>query len=183
MKRSVLVVAVAGLVVLGLQGCPPPGGWPEPPFDTTGTYEGTWSGRSSEPVPEDQQVIEACPLTLELTQDLTRVYPNDHAVNGVATIDPECITLPDWAQAIGITVPDEVNVTGVLTDDGKLTVTSGTCGVGLCLILTLAGDGADADEDGFMDTYAGALSYILLLPEEEPLGISGTFEVEIVAAE
>lgn len=191
MNGKIVLIVVSCLSAVVLLGCPPEGGWPLPPYDATGTYEGTWQGRSyaaegegeAEGEEEQVQVVVACPLTIELTQDLTQPYPGDHGVSGVVTVDYSCIELPEWAQNQETPAPSEVLVTGLLADDGKLTLASGACGTGLCVLLTLAGNGVDVDEDGLMDTYSGAWSYIILLAGVQPFGFSGTFSVEVAAPE
>lgn len=191
MNGKIVVTVLLSVMAVLLQGCPPEGGWPLPPFDATGTYEGTWQGRTNEVEGEGEvegeieevQVVAACPLTIELTQDLTKPYPGDHGVSGMVTIDYSCIELPEWAQNQETPAPSEVIVSGLLTDDGKLTLASGGCGIGLCVLLTLAGEGVDVNEDGLMDTYSGAWSYIILLAGVPPFGVSGTFEVDFVEPE
>jgi hypothetical protein len=180
MSKKYLSAAALCAVLLTITGCPPPGGWPLPPFGTTGVYEGTWQGRTTDQDPAKQVDILACPLTIDLTQDTTLPYPQDHGVAGTVTIDYSCLesVLPLWVEETP--PPTEVNVTGLLADDGKLALVSGGCGPGVCLILTLGGEGLDSDEDGAMDHYAGAWSFIILLAGVEPFGVSGTFEVDSV---
>lgn len=168
LSRSVLM----GILFLTLTGCPPEGGFPQPPFDTSGVYSGTWSGTSS----DDAQTVAECPLELTLTQDLSLAFPGDHAVQGVATIDYTCIELPEWAQ--GEPQPSTVEVGGVLEDTGRLTLVSAACGTGYCVVLSLAGQGEDTDGDGFLDTYAGDWSYQILLAGFEPFGFEGAFTVD-----
>lgn len=173
MRTKLLLMVVYAFAGAVLAGCPPPEGWPKPPFDTTGDYAGVWRGQTT--TPEKQQEIPECPLTMTLTQDVNLDYPADHSVSGTVVIDYSCVELPAWAQQ---TLPASVvNVSGLLADDGKLTLLSGGCGPGICVVLTIAGEGADADADGFMDTYEGAWSFVILLAGVQPFGVSGTFEV------
>lgn len=171
-SQTVLLLAVAG----ALAGCPPPGGWPKPPFDTTGSYLGAWAGRSNEDA-ERQQVIEDCPLSIKLTQDLTRPYPGDHSVSGTVTVDYSCIELPEWVEEVPAST---VNVSGLLGDDGKLTLLSGGCAPGVCVVLTLAGQGENLDNDPQMEHYAGSWAYLILLAGVQPFGITGAFDVSVV---
>jgi hypothetical protein len=64
-----------------------------------------------------------------------------------------------------------------LGDDGKMTLLSGGCGTGVCLVLALAGQGVDADSDGRMDTFSGSWSFVILLAGVEPFGTTGEFEL------
>ncbi|MBP8128446.1 MAG: hypothetical protein KA184_02615 [Candidatus Hydrogenedentes bacterium] len=171
-SQACLLLAVSAL----LAGCPPPEGWPKPPFDTTGSYLGVWSGRSNEEA-ERQQIIEDCPLSLKLVQDLTRPYPGDHSVSGAVTVDYSCIDLPDWVEE---TPPSTVTVSGLLGDGGQLTLLSGGCAPGMCVVLTLAGQGENLDNDAEMDRYAGSWAYLVLLAGVPPFGITGTFDVSAV---
>jgi len=167
--RTIVPLLLLSLAVLALPGCPP--SWPEPPFDTTGTYTGTWSGQ-----PSEGEEVNECPLTITLTQNLNANYPGDHAVSGTVVVDYSCFELPEW---VGTPPPSTVNVGGLLGDDGTLTLLSGGCGTGLCVVLALSGTGVDADGDGDMDSYSGTWSYSLLLAGVQPLTVTGTFEVAV----
>jgi hypothetical protein len=159
--RSLVVLCLAVAVALLAAGCP--GQFPKPPFDATGTYLGSWNGNSTD---QAQQVI-GCPLTLTLTQDVAANYPGDHG--------DSCIELPECADK---PLPSLVNVSGLLADDGKLTLLSGGCGTALCVVLSLTGQGEDGDEDGYMDSYAGTWAFTILLAGVQPFGFTGTFGVD-----
>ena len=177
MKTYLSRSALMGILFVVLTGCPPEGGFPVPPFDTSGAYSGSWSGASS----DQAQTVSECPLELALTQNLSLGFPGDHGVQGVATVDYTCIELPEWAQ--GEPQPSTVEVGGVLEDNGRLTLLSGACGTGFCIVLNLAGQGEDTDGDGLMDTYAGDWSYQILLAGVEPFGFEGTFTLDVTPSE
>jgi hypothetical protein len=147
------------------------------PFDTTGTYAGTWSGHTNEAKVEKQQTVAACPLTVTLEQDVSLAYPADHGVKGTVHVDYSCLVLPEW---VGEIPPSDVQVAGVLADDGTLTLLSGGCGTGMCVVMALSGQGVDADSDGAMDEYGGAWSFTILLAGVQPFGVSGEFQVASV---
>ncbi len=165
-------VVVAALT-LGQAQCPQ---GPPPPFDATGLYIGTWSGQTTATEKQSEQIVTACPLTMTLVQNVNAPYPANHGVSGTVEIDYSCLTLPEWVQQTP--PPSIANVSGLLTDEGTLTLFSGGCGPGVCVVLTLAGEGTVADADGMMDAYSGAWSFIILLAGVQPFGVSGTFEVE-----
>ena len=167
MKRRLTLVAAIGLVVLlniAQTECP------QPPFDASGDYEGQWWGQSNDMT---QEVV-ACPLTMHLEQDLTAKYPKDHEVRGVVTVDYSCLELPEW---VGEIPPSEVNVVGLLEDDNKLSLVSGGCGTGLCVVLALAGQGEDTNSDGLMDAYSGSWSFTIMLAGVQPFGVTGGYSV------
>lgn len=176
MRSRIGLLMTATTVVWTAQGCLP-GGWPAPPFDATGTYEGTWQGSTDENTPADyQQQVVACPLTVTLTQDLSAPYPGDHVVTGTVVVNYSCVELPEWMTEI----PDSVvQVTGLLADDGKLTLLSAACGTGACLGLGLTGDAVDEDGDGAMDAYSGEWGLAIMLAGIEAFGVDGTFEVAV----
>jgi len=167
----IMAVGILGALTIGQGQCNIE--WPLPPFDASGVYTGLWRGTSNE---AQAQVIDGCPLTLMLEQDLTANYPTDHAVKGTAEIDYSCIQLPEWANEIPAST---VQVGGLLGDDGKLVLLSGGCTTALCVVLSLDGQGTDDDGDGLMDTYAGAWGYTILLAGVQPFGVTGTFEVAV----
>ncbi len=156
-------------------GCPPP---PPVLFDTTGAYAGTWQGNTNEPEGE-QQEVPACPLTITLEQDITKPFPQDRSVKGTVEINYECIELPEWIEELP---NNTIQVSGILGDEGGLALFSGGCTTALCLVVTLAGAGEDLDADGFMDSYSGDWSFIILLAGVQPFGVAGTFEVNAVDA-
>ena len=177
-RFSALAIGVGAIcLAVGLCGCPAE--WPLPPFDTTGEYEGLWRGQTNEADKAEVQVIQGCPLSLTLEQDLTLNYPADHGVRGTAVIDYSCIVLPEWMN--GEIPPSTVEVTGILADTGELILASGGLGPGVVVLLTLGGQGTDVDGDDAMDTYSGAWAFgFLLAGVQQPFGVTGTFEVAAV---
>ena len=173
MQHKPISLLFAAVVALLICGCP---AQVPPPFDTTGAYVGTWSGQTNEGQGQKQQEVAACPLTITLEQDVNTTYPANHGVKGTVVIDYSCVELPEWVTTE--IPPSTVQVGGLLADDGKLTLMSGGCGTGLCLVLVLAGQGVDGDADGVMDTYSGSWSFVILLAGVQPFGVSGLFEVE-----
>jgi hypothetical protein len=134
-----------------------------------------WSGTSNEPEP---QHVENCPLTLKLRHDLAANWPADHVINGKAVIDYSCVDLPDWVE---LPAPSRIQVSGLIGNDGRLTLVSGGCTTALCVVLTLTGQCGDDDGDGYADVYSGEWSYRILLAGVEPFGFDGVFEVEIAS--
>ncbi len=177
MRHRLHVVGLLGIVAflaIGQSDCDPE--WPLPPFDATGTYLGTWSGTTNEPA-EKAQIVLACPLTMWLEQDTTLDYPADHHVTGTVEIDYSCIVLPEWIDEIP---PNTIEVSGLLSDEGQLTLLSGGCTTALCLVLVISGEGIDVDADGAMDDYSGDWAFTILLAGVEPFGVTGSFQVSSV---
>jgi hypothetical protein len=189
MHTNWILSVMALVAALGLAGCPTQS---TPPFDTTGDYAGTWSGITYD-VPDEtegevegetegeapvvKQTIEGCPLELALVHDVDAITPGNYFVRGTATIDYTCIALPDRFVA---PPPSTVTVSGLLQQDGTLTLASGGCGTGYCVVLTLDGAGADSDSDGFMDQYDGDWTWLLLLAGVAPFGSTGTYTLDLV---
>ena len=73
--------------------------------------------------------------------------------------------------------PSEVNVVGILEDNNKLSLLSGGCGTGLCLMLALVGQGEDTNGDGLMDAYSGSWSFTIMLAGVQPFGVTGGYSV------
>lgn len=185
MQTKWMLSALGLMAAVGLVGCPEQ---TSPPFDTTGEYAGTWSGVSYDVPAETEgevevvvkQDIEECPLTLTLEHDVDAITPGNYFVRGEATIDYECLELPE---RFVTPPPSVVAVTGLLQQDGSLTLASGGCGAGYCVVLTLDGAGADLDADGLMDAYDGDWAWTLLLAGVAPFGTSGTYTLDAVQAE
>ncbi|NIA15026.1 MAG: hypothetical protein GWP08_13215 [Nitrospiraceae bacterium] len=171
MSKSLTMLLLSALAVTAFSGCPPGG---PPPFDASGDYSGTWSGQT-EGAEKTEEVV-ACPLTMSLVQAAEAAYPKNRGVTGVVEIDFSCLVLPEWIEE---PPPALVNVTGILLDDGTLGLLTGGCGTGLCVALGLKGTGEDVDLDGFMDTYSGEWSYVIMLAGVQPFGVKGVFSVEV----
>ena len=173
MRRRIAIAGLCAVVALAGAGCP--GTFPPPPFNATGTYVGTWRGKSNEDSP---QHVRKCPVEIVLTQDTSQAYPQDHVVNGTVTVDYSCIELPEWVQT---PPPSVLNVSGVLQDNGNLTLITGGCTTAMCAVLTLTGVGVDADTNGVMDSYSGSWSFTILLAGVEPFSFTGKFEASTEA--
>lgn len=166
-QRKCLVAALFTLCLVFL-GCPAL--FPKPPFDTTGSYTGTWSGT---PTKSSAGKID-CPITLDLEQNFDASFPEDRLVNGVVHIDYSCLDVPGF-----ITLPSsDVPVSGVLSKNGDLVLASGECGTAACVALVLTGPGLDTDEDGLMESFSGDWGFAILLAGVEAIGVDGTFEVQ-----
>lgn len=166
---TVLTIAIMAGLSMGQQNCQQPQ-LPKPPFNATGMYTGSWQGASSDAT----QNVTNCLLTFNLQHDPTANWPKDHQVTGTVTVNYDCLELPEW---LDTPPPTTVNVTGLITDDGKINLATAGCGTGLCLVLGLGGPGADTNNDTSMDTYSGNWSYQILLAGVQPFGFTGTFAV------
>jgi hypothetical protein len=179
MLKMLMAGVLGGLAVAAMTGCP---GIPAPVFDATGTYVGSWTGtaQDTEDPEAKQQTVDECPITLVLTQDFDAQWPANRTVQGSVTVDYSCVDLPERFPSIP---PSTVDVSGILGENGDLTLLSGGCGTGFCVVLVMNGQGVDSDSDGFMDLYDGDWSYTILLAGVQPFGFTGTFETDIAVPE
>lgn len=138
------------------------------PYDATGTYTGQWSF-----VDNATQDIINCPLTMTLTQ-----FPSDNAtVRGTVHVDYECLTeVSAWPEAIPAPEPADVAVVGGIDPMGKLTLASGGCGPGACVILALSGPGISENE--VMVSYSGDWGFAISFAFLGTLGGAGDFQVD-----
>ena len=143
---------------------------PHPPFDATGSYDGTWQGQTD----ENTQTVAACPLQLTLAQNVYANFPARMHVSGTAVIDYSCFDWPEWFPPVP---PSTVEVSGLMGEDKHLVLLSGGCGTGFCIVLSLDGQGEDSNNDQLMDEFCGEWKLTFLLAGVQPFGFSGTFEV------
>ncbi len=172
MKRPLVSLFLCALGGTGLTGCPPVDGVPVPPFDATGNYAGTWSGSTTTGATAKQEVQE-CPLEFTLVQNAGAAWPQSFAVTGSAYIDYSCFDLPEWAET---PPPSDVQLAGVMDEEGKMGLVSGGCGTGMCVVPGMDGPAVDADGDGAVDSYSGEWQFSLLLAGFTPFTIRGSFE-------
>ncbi len=147
-----LRAALALAPFLALSGCPV--GYVIPPFDSSGTYEGSW-----EAVLEGSTDEIRCTCALDLEQDLILAFPEDHVIRGVITLNMTC---PDASRELGrLGFPGIVHleIEGVQLPDGRLYFAAGDCAELVCEGIVLSAVGADTDDDGRMDTVEGAWAF------------------------
>lgn len=188
---AVLFLTVSGLLV----GCPPPGTTGMPPFDTTGSYAGTYSTDGS----KQFGGAEDCTMTLELVQ-IVGIPSIAYTFAGVAQMDWDCILPPLVRTSLGIeaevlTLP----VFARLDDEGDFTLDIDLDGTNIppalrALIddsevdtdiplqsfsLLFTGTGLDADDDGFMDSCMGTVDLSFTYEDEgtQTVELGGTFDV------
>ena len=169
-RRNLAIISMSALVLLIALGANGPCDPIPPPYDVTGDYEGEWwSGEG-----------EHCPLTAMMAMDPAPAFPYLWYPTATFLIDFSCIELPEYLPPLE---PIAIDAAGVLDDKGNLTFASGGCGTPFCVLFATAGQGADLDEDGMMDAYAGAWSLTILLAGFEPFGVAGEFELEAAPGE
>lgn len=168
----ILLILSACFVALALSGCPLPQA-PAPPFDTTGSYMGTWEAEDGV-----TKATIVCDLDLDLVQDTTLPFPQNYGVSGTALVDLSCTQLGAILEIYEQPVVQEVPVNGVLGGDGKLLLVNGNCPPGFCVVLAFGGQGEDTDDDGAMDFYSGDWNFTVLPPGVETAIFEGTFSVE-----
>jgi len=154
------------------------------PMNATGSYSGTWTFDVKD---EAGNVIDTvdCPLSMTLNQDVTLPPAQNLKVTGAVHVDFSCLNeVPTWPEWAKIPEPSDVQVTGTMDKEGKLTLASGGCGPGTCVILTLAGPGesevtaaADNEEIPGMVKYSGKWVFAISVAFIGTAGGTGTFEV------
>jgi len=163
------------------------------PLDATGSYSGKWSFKDNATTVDNNTAADNaadnttavkiidCPLTMMLNQDVTLAPPENLNVAGRVHIDFSCLeeasTWPSWAQA---PAPSDVTVTGLMSTDGKLTLASGGCGPGTCVILGLDGKAESnkiVEGKKVMTRYSGNWGFAVGIAFLGNLGATGTFEV------
>lgn len=186
LKRFSLLV-VAGLTSAVLAGCPKL----SPPFDTTGSYEGTFSLGVQGTI-----LVQDCEISLDLEQDFEALPFENSKVSGTVTLNLGCTvptangkaTLEDLLNSLlgDLLSSGPVEVTGVLGPNGTLTLSTPDllteCPDADCEKLLLIGTGADTDDDGKMDTFKGLFGGLVDISGASlPLG--GEFDTAVVLAD
>lgn len=150
------------------------------PMNATGTYSGKWTM----PITENDVVVGSvdCPLEMTLTQNISMQPPDNLKVTGTVHVDFSCLAeVPTWPAWATIPEPSDVPVSGLMEQSGKLTLLSGGCGPGTCVILSIAGSGAaDAAQNGqvpAMTGYSGEWGFAIGVAFLGNAGGKGTFEV------
>lgn len=157
------------------------------PINATGTYSGKWMFDVKD---EAGNIIDTaeCPLEMTLQQDVTLNPPQNLKVTGIVHVDFSCLdevpTWPEWAQ---IPEPSDVQVSGSMDTNGKLTLLSGGCGPGTCIILSISGMGekvateeAGDGEIPAMAKYSGEWGFAIGVAFLGQTGGKGTFVVNRV---
>ncbi len=154
------------------------------PMNATGSYSGKWTFDVKDETGTVIDTVE-CPLEMTLQQDVTLNPPQNLKVTGMVHVDFSCLeevpTWPDWAK---IPEPSDVQVSGTMDTKGKLTLLSGGCGPGTCVILSISGTGEkappeDAGEGEIpaMATYSGEWGFAIGVAFLGQTGGKGRFDV------
>lgn len=150
MRRIALCAAL--LLVSGLMSSGCPIEFFEPPFDATGSYEGTWNVGLKQG---------DCALRMDLAQDVESGLIENARVSGAVEVDFTC-----FADFFDLLVENEIiegqrtfDVEGFLLPEGTLELNTpefaADCDDTVCVSLIFVGTGEDVDSDGSMDDYAG----------------------------
>ena len=157
------------------------------PMNATGTYSGKWTLEVKDVNGTVTGTVD-CPLEMTLTQNVALQPPNNLKVTGTVHVDFSCLdevpTWPDWAK---IPEPADVQVSGTMDQNGKLTLGSLGCGTAMCVILALSGTGEkeviEETENGEipnMIKYSGDWGFAISIAFLGTTGGNGTFEVSAV---
>lgn len=171
----VWLMAAAGCLLLFVAGCEPA----SPPMDATGRYVGTWEFD----IMDNGTVVDtvSCALSMELEQDTGLPELEAFKVTGVVDIDFSCLeeveSWPEWAV---MPDPGNVEVTGLMTRSGKITLGSGGIGMLGTIIYLIDGQGyADNDETEipFMTEFSGNWGLGIEIRFIGAGGVGGRFSV------
>ena len=150
------------------------------PMDATGNYSGTWSFD----IKEGETIIKTveCYLSMMLTQNVTLDPPDNLKITGTVSVDFTCLEeIPDWPAWIPIPDLTDIDVTGTMSENGRIILGSGGCGPGSCIILAFDGQGeSDSQNDGEipnMTSYSGKWGLAISIAFLGSAGVDGTFEV------
>ena len=147
-------------------------------IDASGTFDGMWAVATT----EEDGAVEACPLSLDLTQIVFADDPIESTeVTGFVALDFTCFgTLQLLLEFQDLEV-GEVEVVGNMLPGGNLILRStdllGGCRGDICISLILVGVAVDGDGDGLVDSMSGTWSALLPVPSE------GAFEASRITDE
>jgi len=153
MKRNMLLTLIliaGGIALMGQSSsC-------SAPMDATGDYSGTWSFDITDDNGTVTDTVD-CSLSMNLEQDILEPPPVNLNVTGILNVDFSCFEeIPDWPDWATIPEPDQIQVTGTMDNNGKLTLISAGCTTGACVILILEGMAeSDAGDPPMMERYSG----------------------------
>jgi hypothetical protein len=170
MKKLVMQMTLVTAAALGLAGCP---FGTLTPFNTTGTYTGTWN--------TGEQGVEACPITLTLEQDMSASLIDRNRVTGTVTLDLSCLGVAELLVDALVDL-DPIEVTGALLPNGAVELRSpdilDECPEGGCVRIALLSQGVDDDSDGGMDLLEGTWIGTIHVSPELVLPLTGDFATQ-----
>lgn len=173
MMKRMIPALLTTTAALGLAGCP---FGTLTPFNTTGTYSGTWS--------TGEQGVEACPITLTLTQDLSASLIDRNRIEGTVTLDLTCLGVAELLVDALLDL-EPIEVTGALLPNGAVELRSPDilegCPEGGCVRIALLGQGVDEDADGGMDLLEGTWIGTIHVSPELVLPLTGDFATQFNA--
>jgi len=156
------MLALCGVLLIA-PGCQPP----VPAYDATGSYVGEWAGivvDDTEELELPEEGIPAdigCTFTLDLTQDVTLGFPEDSLLEGSATFNLDCDTIPAEALENIEQLVYTLDVSGAVDSIGSLFVTTGDCAPTPCPELSVIGTGFDDNGDGMLDRFEGVYLFYI----------------------
>jgi hypothetical protein len=179
-KRGMLTVFLITAALLSMAQTPSC----TAPMNASGLYSGKWTFDVKDEAGIVIDTVE-CPLEMTLQQNVALNPPQNLKVTGIVHVDFSCLDeVPTWPEWAKIPEPSDVQVTGTMDTKGKLTLASGGCGPGTCVILALAGPGEvestePPDTEGIpnMVKYSGDWGFAISVAFLGTTGGSGKFEV------
>ena len=161
-----LLVSLAGCNVLSVA----------PPFEASGTYDGTWEGGLTDVT----STARRCSLILTLTDDSKQLtWLSDFTVGGTCIMNFTCPQVfADFTDA-GVPAVLRVPVFGTVTALGRVVLASRETVGGVSIALAIDANGSDEDGDGQMDGLAGTFTLSVDAGQPRLAEIEGTLEAAV----
>ena len=168
MRRKLVFAAIAAVSLI-LPGCLLV--LLAPPFDATGTYEGTWVGTVS-----GLEREYTCAVKLDLDHEVGSGLNAGYTITGTLRLNFTCTATIHDLVPLGFPAFLDFNVTGFLNGSGEVIFLSAECNDLDCDSVVLTATGDD-DGSAFAQHFEGSFASQVTV-EGAARTLSGTFEVD-----
>lgn len=143
-----------------------------PPFDTTGSYEGSWEGEVSG-LSNDY----TCQVNFDIDHNAGGALEVRYTLTGTLRLNFTCQQTIRELVPLGFPAFFDFSVTGFLDPEGTFIFISTDCEEFACDGVIISARGADDDDDGLADRLEGSFSTLVQL-RDGPRTLSGTFTAD-----